>query len=574
MRLNIETLSFILFITSIIQVIGIYFQAKLNKSFKGTKYWILGNVFNAIGIFLFFIRPFLSNNFFSIILPNIVVVFAQILIYIGIVLFLNKDVRVTIIIFIISILSAGLIYFTYIDANITMRTLFYSLAMASNSFLISFELMSNKKNSIKDSANFLGSILLFYGIFYIIRSLSLFFSQINNIFEPSLIQISLFVISISVSYFSSFGLIIMVNQRVRADEIEAKKKFELIFQISPDAIDISRLDDGLIIEANDRFLLTTGFTREELIGNTTINLGIWNNLKERDKFIKLLIKNEYCENYEIELNKKDGTTFIGLTSSKVIDFNGEKYCLNLIKDITERKAVEKRMQRNEEKFKAIANYTANLEMWIGVHGELLWINPAAKKFTGYSQEEFIAMNDFLETLVFKPDLSKVRKLYECALNNGDESGSDIEFRCVKRDSSVFYLNVNWNRVYDEAGKFLGIRVSGTDTTNIKRANDKINILSQAIEQSPVSIVITDLTGNIEYVNRKFTEITGYSNEEAIGKNPRILKSDYNSKEDYNKLWTSVLSGKEWQGQFKNRKKMVNTIGKVHSYHQYWAVKGK
>jgi diguanylate cyclase (GGDEF)-like protein/PAS domain S-box-containing protein len=238
----------------------------------------------------------------------------------------------------------------------------------------------------------------------------------------------------------------------------------------------------------------------------------------------------------------------------VVDFNGEKYSLNLIKDITERKAIEKSIKSNEEKFKAIANYTANLEMWIGVNGELLWINPIVKKFTGYSQEEFIAMDDFLETLIYKSDISKVSKLYDCAINNGDESGSDIEFRCVKRDSSVFYLNVNWNRVYDATGNFLGIRVSGTDTTNIKHANDKINILSQAIEQSPVSIVITDLTGRIEYVNRKFTEITGYSNEEAIGNNPRILKSDFNSKEDYEKLWTNVLNGKEWQGQFKNKKK--------------------
>lgn len=554
MRLDIATLSFILFITSVIQVIGIYFQAKLNKSFKGTKYWVVGNIFNAIGVLLFFIRPFLSNDFISIMLPNLIVVLAQILIYIGIALFLNKDVKVRIIMTIIFVLSVGFFYFTYINYDINMRTLISSIVMAANSFLISFELMTNKNKSIKYSANFLGSVLIFYGVFYIIRSINFLYNSMNSFFDPSLMQISVFVISISVSYFYSFGLIIMVNQRIRAEEVEAKKKFELIFQISPDAIDISRLEDGLIIEANDRFLSTTGFNRDELIGNTTINLGIWKDLNERNKFIKMLIRNEYCENHEIELKKKDGTTFIGLTSSRVVDFNGEKYVLNLIKDITERKAIENSIKRNEEKFKAIANYTANLEMWIGTSGELLWINPAVKKFTDYSQEDFINIDDFLETLIFKQDLSKVRKIYDCAINNGDESGSDIEFRCVKRDSSVFYITVNWNRVYDATGDFLGIRVSGTDTTNIKYANERINILSQAIEQSPVSIVITDLEGRIEYVNRKFTEITGYSNEEVIGNNPRILKSDYNSKEYYKKLWTNVLDGKEWQGQFKNKKK--------------------
>lgn len=554
MRLDIATLSFILFITSVIQVIVIYFQAKLNKSFKGTKYWVVGNLCNAIGILLFFIRPFLSNDFIAVMLPNLIVVLAQILIYIGIARFLNKNIKARIIISIIFVMSVGIFYFTYINYNISIRALISSIVMAVNSFLISFELMNNKNNSIKYSANFLGSVLIFYGVFYIIRSINYLFNSMNSFFDPSLMQISVFIISICVSYFYSFGLIIMVNQRIRAEEVEAKKKFELIFQISPDAIDISRLEDGLILDVNDRFLLTTGFSREELIGNTTINLGIWKDLKERNKFITLLRENEYCENHEMELKKKDGTTFIGLTSSRVVDFNGEKYVLNIIKDITERKTIQNAIKKNEEKFKAIANYTANLELWIGTSGELLWINPAVKKFTDYSQEDFMGIDDFLETLIFKPDLSKVRKIYESALNYGEESGSDLEFRCVKRDSSVFYLTVNWNRIYDEAGNFLGIRVSGTDTTKIKYANEKINVLSQAIEQSPVSIVITDLEGRIEYINRKFTEITGYSNEEAIGNNPRILKSDYSSKDYYEKLWTNVLDGKEWQGQFKNKKK--------------------
>jgi len=80
------------------------------------------------------------------------------------------------------------------------------------------------------------------------------------------------------------------------------------------------------------------------------------------------------------------------------------------------------------------------------------------------------------------------------------------------------------------------------------------ILSQAIEQSPASIVITDPNGNIEYVNKEFTKSTGYSYEEAIGKNPKILKSDYHSEEDYKNLWANILIGREWRGEFYNKKK--------------------
>lgn len=79
-------------------------------------------------------------------------------------------------------------------------------------------------------------------------------------------------------------------------------------------------------------------------------------------------------------------------------------------------------------------------------------------------------------------------------------------------------------------------------------------LSRAVEQSPASVVITDLNGNIEYVNPKFTEVTGYSLAEVKNKNSRILKSGYYTKADYKKLWDTITSGEVWKGELQNRKK--------------------
>lgn len=79
-------------------------------------------------------------------------------------------------------------------------------------------------------------------------------------------------------------------------------------------------------------------------------------------------------------------------------------------------------------------------------------------------------------------------------------------------------------------------------------------LYRAVEQSPASIVITDILGNIEYVNPKFTQVTGYTTEEAYGQNPRILKSGELSPEEYKNLWEKVTAGKEWRGEFHNKKK--------------------
>lgn len=86
------------------------------------------------------------------------------------------------------------------------------------------------------------------------------------------------------------------------------------------------------------------------------------------------------------------------------------------------------------------------------------------------------------------------------------------------------------------------------------AEQRIKMLFHAIEQSSASIVITDIDGNIEYVNPKFEEVTGYSSQEVMGKNPRILKTEYHGKETYEELWETVLAGKNWTGEFLNRKK--------------------
>ena len=88
----------------------------------------------------------------------------------------------------------------------------------------------------------------------------------------------------------------------------------------------------------------------------------------------------------------------------------------------------------------------------------------------------------------------------------------------------------------------------------KRAEEHLRKLSVAVEQSPASIVITDTSGTIEYVNPHFTRLTGYIFDEAVGRNPSILKTGDTSREEYKELWETILSGGEWRGEFHNRKK--------------------
>lgn len=127
-----------------------------------------------------------------------------------------------------------------------------------------------------------------------------------------------------------------------------------------------------------------------------------------------------------------------------------------------------------------------------------------------------------------------------------------EFGNVK--GKFLYLDVHKAPLLDENGNLIGVVGSARDVTKEKLAEAELKKLLQAVEQNPTSIIITDNEGKIEYVNKKFTEITGYSFDEVKGKSPKILKSGKHSAEFYSELWNTIKSGNQWKGEFNNRKK--------------------
>lgn len=104
-----------------------------------------------------------------------------------------------------------------------------------------------------------------------------------------------------------------------------------------------------------------------------------------------------------------------------------------------------------------------------------------------------------------------------------------------------------------------------DITERKKAEEELRKLSRTVEQSPSMVVISDPDGRIEYVNPKFSEITGYSHDEVVGEKPSILKSGHATASIYENLWETILSGEEWRGEFHNKKKTVISSGSMHIF---------
>jgi len=210
-----------------------------------------------------------------------------------------------------------------------------------------------------------------------------------------------------------------------------------------------------------------------------------------------------------------------------------------LKDVHEKEAFTK----NEQKFKNLVENSLNGIFTTNIEGELLFANPALCEMMEYgSFEEFKQFG--------------VNRSYK---NTEDRVNFIERLRIEKRVSNheLILITKNGNEIDIIISAYLEEdRITGTliNVTEYKLAENELRKLSQAVEQSPVCVLITDLEGKIVYGNPKVCELSGYSSEELLGQNPRIFQSGQTPEKTYEILWDTIIAGKTWQGEFLNKKK--------------------
>jgi PAS domain S-box-containing protein len=150
----------------------------------------------------------------------------------------------------------------------------------------------------------------------------------------------------------TFGLIIMLNQRLNWEISEVKTHFETIFNTSPDAAVITRLSDGRFVDCNESYTTISGFSKEDIAGKSSIDINIWKDPADRDMAVHMLQDRGFFENYESLFQKKDGEVITGLMSAKVISLKGVPHIISVTRDISERKKADQLIKsKNEELLK-------------------------------------------------------------------------------------------------------------------------------------------------------------------------------------------------------------------------------
>jgi len=176
-------------------------------------------------------------------------------------------------------------------------------------------------------------------------------------------------------------------------------------------------------------------------------------------------------------------------------------------------------------------------------------NPAAEKMLGWNAQEVMGR----PLPAIPVDRQEAFGRFRDRIRKGRPLDG-VEVRLKRRDGTPIDYSIYASPLHNTQGAVCGNITVLVDITERKHAVVSIRKLSQVIEQSPVSIVITDAEGSIEFVNAKFTEITGYTPAEVLGQNPSILRSGETPVEVYRHLWETITAGGVWQGEFHNRKK--------------------
>lgn len=327
--------------------------------------------------------------------------------------------------------------------------------------------------------------------------------------------------------------------------------------------------EGRFILVNSEFCKLKGQPREDFIGKKPLEVSpskfsgpgkdsdkmVYENLGEKIHGQILKTGKTFIE--EEQYYAADGSEiFKQVMRMPVADSDGNIIgSQGIMFDITERKKTEEELQKSYDLLTKLTNQVPGVVYQYRLYpdGHSAFPISSSGMFDIYevTSEEVREDASPVFTRLHPEDLDYIVETINESARNLTHYQSEFRVILPKQGLRWRWCDAKPEKLDDGSVLWYGII---TDITERKNAEEQMLKLSKAVTQSPDSIVITDVNGNIEYVNPKFTEVCGYSFEEAMGQNPRILKSGEYPQEFYKELWDTILSGNEWRGEIPNRKK--------------------
>jgi diguanylate cyclase (GGDEF)-like protein/PAS domain S-box-containing protein len=354
----------------------------------------------------------------------------------------------------------------------------------------------------------------------------------------------------------SAGTVQDITPRKLAEEMlrEKNQLLDSIVDNIPNMIFLKRASDLRFEFFNRAGEVLLGHGQDELLGRNDYDLFP---IQQADFFTgkdrAVLAQNDIVDIPEERIETPHGTRILHTKKLTLRDEQGQpQHLLGISEDITERKLAEEAVRISQEKFATIFNQAPlGIALIDSFAGKIYEVNPRFAQIAGRTIEEMTTI-DWM-TITHPDDVQK--DLDNMALlNAGKIPGFSMDKRYIRPDGSLVWINMTIAPLRGEQNVSPRHLCMIDDITERKQAENSLRKLSLAVEQSPNSIVITDLDANIEYVNESFIAVTGYSLGEVIGQNPRLLQSGKTPKSTYDEMWTHLTRGEMWNGEFINRRK--------------------
>jgi PAS domain S-box-containing protein len=283
-----------------------------------------------------------------------------------------------------------------------------------------------------------------------------------------------------------------ISERKQMEEAlrESEEKFNKAFHASPDIAAIVRKRDHKYLEVNENFLKFYGLKRDEVIGRSASEIGIWENIKERERLAEMIRKEERVRNEEIHMRTKSGENRVGLFSVEKLSFGGEPSFVAMTVDITGRKQAEEALRINEERFRLIADNATDLvsriQLTPTIHTD--YVSPSCLRITGYKQEEFYNDPNLGLEMIHPED----REFFLKHVNSGiKKDEKPITLRLVRKNGEVIWIEQTHATISNDKGEPVAMHLIARDITERKNSEDQLKRAMANLEQSSAQLAATN-----------------------------------------------------------------------------------
>lgn len=320
-----------------------------------------------------------------------------------------------------------------------------------------------------------------------------------------------------------------VDERIKVENAlkASEDKFFKAFKINPDSININRLSDGVYLEANDGFSIVTGYSYDEVIGKSSVDLNIWHDPSERENLIKHLKEHGQVNNFEAKFRMKDGTIKMGLMSASIIEIGGEKCILSITRDITERKKAEEELKANQnmlaetnQLLQHVLDTVPSRIFWKDKNSILLGCNKAFAFDAGMdSPEKMVGLSDF--EMVWKDQAELYRADDKAVMNSGVPKLNYEEPQTTPSGNTI-WLKTSKVPLRDLNGNIIGVLGTYEDITERKMAEQALQESEERYKSlfnnnHSIMLLINPVDGQIIDANLAACNYYGWSHSEMIEK---------------------------------------------------------